>query len=116
VAVLGADGRRLGIIIQVTETTPFFLQSTVMNQALMMGSVRQHELTEEAERLNGELQRANDDLKQFAFAASHDLQEPLRMARLGLGGLDLEAVLLGGGREEALDAVGLPRSCFRNLG
>jgi light-regulated signal transduction histidine kinase (bacteriophytochrome) len=50
-----------------------------MNQALLISSVRQHELTEEAERLNEELQRANDDLKQFAFAASHDLQEPLRM-------------------------------------
>jgi signal transduction histidine kinase len=77
--VLGANGRHLGIMIQVTETTPFFLQSTGMNQALLISSVRQHELTEEAERLNEELQRANDDLKQFAFAASHDLQEPLRM-------------------------------------
>src|ERR1700682_2674313 len=77
--VLAADGRRVGIMIQVTETTPFLLQSTGMNQALVIGSVRQHELTEEAERLNEELRRANDDLKQFAFAASHDLQEPLRM-------------------------------------
>jgi light-regulated signal transduction histidine kinase (bacteriophytochrome) len=63
----------------VTETTPFLLQSTSMNQALIKASMHQHELTEEAERLNEELQRANDDLKQFAFAASHDLQEPLRM-------------------------------------
>ena len=68
-----------GIIIQITENTPFFFNRRGMNQALIKASVHQHELTEEAERLNEELQRANDDLKQFAFAASHDLQEPLRM-------------------------------------
>jgi PAS domain S-box-containing protein len=77
--VLAADGRRVGIMIQVTETTPFLQQTTGMNQALLISSVHQHELTEEAERLNEELQRANEDLKQFAFAASHDFQEPLRM-------------------------------------
>lgn len=77
--LLAADGSPAGIMIQVTETTPFLLQTTGMNQALILSSLHQHELTDEALRLNEELQRANDDLKQFAFAASHDLQEPLRM-------------------------------------
>ena len=37
------------------------------------------ERTESLEAANKQLQRMNDDLKHFAYAASHDLQEPLRM-------------------------------------
>ncbi len=42
--------------------------------------VTQRQAAEEALRFsNTALTRANEDLNQFAFAASHDLQEPLRM-------------------------------------
>ena len=53
--VLAADNSTLGVIIQVTETTSFHQNATAMNQALLLGSVRQHELTEAAELLASQL-------------------------------------------------------------
>ena len=54
--VLAPDGRPEGVILQVTETGPAHERTAAMNQALMLGSVRQHELTEAAVRMNAQLE------------------------------------------------------------
>jgi PAS domain S-box-containing protein len=55
--VVSADERPVGVMIQVTETARFHRQATAMNEELLLTAVRQHELTEDAERLNAQLQR-----------------------------------------------------------
>ncbi len=53
----------------------------------------------EREKLIGQLQQANSELEQFAYVASHDLQEPLRMVTNFVG-------LIGSQYEDKLDARG----------
>jgi len=56
--LFGPNHNHLGIMVQVTEATQFHDDTVAMNQALLLGSVRQHELTEAAELLNAQLQAA----------------------------------------------------------
>ena len=51
-----ADELPVGVMIQVTETTQFHEKTLAMNEALMLGSLRQHELTEVANASNVQLQ------------------------------------------------------------
>jgi signal transduction histidine kinase len=50
------NDRPVEVIIQVTETAQFYEKTVAMNEALVLGSVRQHELTEAAESSNALLQ------------------------------------------------------------
>ncbi|MDB5483154.1 MAG: hypothetical protein JWO83_4207 [Caulobacteraceae bacterium] len=51
-----ADGRAVGVVIQVTETAPPPERTLAMNEALLLGSLRQHELTAAADSANIQLQ------------------------------------------------------------
>jgi PAS domain S-box-containing protein len=60
--VLGPDRHPAAVMMQVTETTRFHQQAAAMNEALVLSSVRQHELTEGAEKLNERIGRLLEEL------------------------------------------------------
>lgn len=53
--VMAAESRPLGMILQVSEVKPEGQDTVAMNQALLLGALRQHELAEAAELLNVQL-------------------------------------------------------------
>jgi light-regulated signal transduction histidine kinase (bacteriophytochrome) len=61
--VIGKEGT-VGAIFQVTETAQFHEEALAMNEALMLGSVRQHELTQAADSANALLQMEISEHKQ----------------------------------------------------
>ena len=72
------------------------------------------------EIVNKELRRSNEDLQQFAFAASHDLQEPLRTIRAFTEAIaeELEGVLTDTQRtyvEHIVDGAGRMQVLIRDL-
>src|SRR5665213_3367828 len=67
--LVGAGGRApLRVMMQVTEIVQSREKMLAMNEALMLGSLRQHELTEAAELLNIQLQREINERKQVEAA------------------------------------------------
>jgi signal transduction histidine kinase len=86
-AVLGKDERPAGLMIQatdVTETALFRNQATEMNEALILSSVRQHELAETAENLNASLRASIEGRDHFIAVLSHEIRNPLAPIRNGL--------------------------------
>jgi PAS domain S-box-containing protein len=58
------DERIVGVIIQVTDTIKFHEKTVAMNEALLLGSVRQHERTEASDNLNAQLRTEITERKQ----------------------------------------------------
>jgi len=78
--ILGGDERPVGLMIQVTEATEaavFRGRAAAMNEALLLSSLRQRELAEEAGAMSAGLQAAITVKDQFLAALSHELRTPL---------------------------------------
>ena len=79
-AILGVDEKPAGVMIQVTETSEaaaFRKRAVSVNEALVVSSMRQHELTDKALELNKELKSATQFKNQFLAAMSHEIRTPL---------------------------------------
>jgi two-component sensor histidine kinase len=61
---LMADEHPVGVMIQVLDTRSLYEKTLAMNEALMLGSLRQHELTEAADSSNVQLRTKIDEHKQ----------------------------------------------------
>lgn len=67
-------GDPVGVVLQITETAPLHESAAVLNEALLLSAVHQHELMEEADSLNSKLiaeiaerHRVELEIEQLAF-------------------------------------------------
>jgi PAS domain S-box-containing protein len=78
VPVLDNNGEIFEWVGTHTDITERILARQALTEANERLEIKVQERTQELQLLNTELQRSNQELEQFAYVASHDLQEPLR--------------------------------------
>lgn len=76
-----ADGRPVAVMVQVTEDEQLHEKILGMNEALILGSVRQHELTDAADAENARVKEADIRKNEFLAMLAHELRNPLAPIR-----------------------------------
>lgn len=72
------DGKPYLIVGIIQDITQQVLQKQELEESEALLQRKVLERTIELEKLNNELQRSNASLEEFAYAASHDMKEPIR--------------------------------------
>lgn len=79
-----AESRRAESRVQAVEAAQLQEKILAMNQALMLGAVRQHELTEAADTLSAQARQADVRKNEFLAMLAHELRNPLAPIRFAL--------------------------------
>lgn len=77
-AVRGMDGTVSGIIAVAVDVTEQVVARKKIEESEALLQKRVRERTRELANANEELKRSNENLEEFAYAASHDMKEPIR--------------------------------------
>lgn len=87
-AMRAASGERIWVNFAVRPVETPGEEHTRQTLSMVMDVTERRRAEEQLRYYARELERSNEDLQQFAYVISHDLQEPIRMIKSYLGLLD----------------------------